>query len=235
MAFAFYKSNRDLVVGGAGRFLWQETEAEHGSAVAFPSKIADIINVVNYAPNGANGWRDWGQTTDGVTISRGMSMTTWDTDQVPEVHEAVDRFTHTLATNIAEITAENLKLAWEGGSIVSVSGGLPGERYVPFGIPTDLTERRLAVVFKDRHGYFWAWVFREATLNTLGDAVYARGAMWVTPCTFKLFADPSINDEHDQVFRIYTDRPATTSTSTSTSTTTSTSTSTTSTSTSTTL
>jgi len=227
MGFAFYRSSREQVIGGAGRLLYQLTAAELGSTPVFPTKISDIMNTSNFAAQVANGWRDFGQTNDGITISRAVSMTTWDTDQVTEVVEAIDRWTHTLATNLAEMSLENLQLAWEGGTITAVSGGLPGERYLPFGIPSTLTARRIAVLFRDRYGYLHAWVFREAQLNTMGETAFTRGTMQTLPCTWKLFADTAINDENDQTFRYYTDKPATTSTSTTTSTSSSTSTTTT--------
>ena len=223
---AFFQADRDQVIGGAARFLWQETLAEHGSAVSFPTKIDDIIDVVSYKARQTNGWRDFGQTSDGITITRNLTLTTWDTDQVPEVYEAVDRWTHLLASNIAEVTLENFQAAWEAGTIVPVVGGLPGERRLSFGIPSTLTERRLAVVFKDHHGYFWAWIFRRAALNTVGDTVYNRGVMQLMPATFKLYPDPDIDDENDQICRVHTNAPATTSTSTTSTSTTTTSTST---------
>jgi len=213
---SFFQADRDQVIGGAARFLWQETSTEHGGAVSFPSKIDDVINVVSYKARQENGWRDFGQTSDGITVTRNLSLTTWDTDQVPEVYEAVDRWTHLLASNIAEVTLDNMKVAWQGGTIANVAGGLADERYLPLGIPTTLTERRLAVVFKDHHGYLWAWIFRRAALNTVGDTVYNRGAMQLLPATFKLYPDPDIDDENDQVCRVHTNQPATTSTSTST-------------------
>lgn len=214
--------------------MWQQTAAEHGTPVSFPSKISDVINTTSYHPQIANGWRDFGQTVDGLSIARAVDRTAFDSDAASGVNEDVEGFTHTLATGLAETTPENLVLVWEGGAVVDVIDGLPNERYVPFGDPTDFTERRIAILFKDRLGYLWMYAFRRAQLHELGDAEHNRAEMLVTPCTFKLFPDTNIDSGRDRVYRLYTNKPAMTSTSTSTTSSTSTSSSTTSTSSSTT-
>jgi len=197
----FYYVDAEKVIGGAGRLLYAPDTAD------FPTKIADVIDTTTYAAMCENGWEDFGFTDGGITITRNVDVTVWDTDQMPEVDQVVDRWTHELSTNIVQQTLAKLKVAWQGGTVQSVTGGLEGERYLPFGAPSTLIRRRMCVIFKDKNGYLWMWAFRYARLSAGGDMSYSRGAMLVTPVTFKLFPDTSIEDEDDRVFRIFTNCP----------------------------
>lgn len=110
-----YSVNSNNIVGGPGRLVvktWDGT---------YPATISDVMGTSDpYAL--AAGWRDLGATTEGITISRGFETEDFTVDQVSgPVETSITGWTHTLATNLAENTPENRKLALAGGTIIETA------------------------------------------------------------------------------------------------------------------
>ena len=110
-----YAVNSNNIVGGPGRLVVKNWDG------IYPESIADVMSLTDpFTLMG--GWRDLGATTEGITIARGFETEDFVVDQVSgPVETSITGWTHSLATNLAENTPENRKLALAGGTIIETA------------------------------------------------------------------------------------------------------------------
>lgn len=110
-----YSVNSDNIVGGPGRLVvktWDGT---------YPETIAEVM-ALNEPFALTAGWRDLGATVEGITINRAFETEDFSVDQVSSpVESSITGWTHSLATNLAENTVDNRKLALIGGTIAETA------------------------------------------------------------------------------------------------------------------
>ena len=190
--------NDDNFIRGAARLLWA------GTTIAFPTKIADIINASLYTAN-AN-WNDLGATKTGITVTVNNTEETFDVDQVFGIIDSRPTgWECTVGTSLAEMTLTHLQFAWEGSAISSVAGGLTGENQVGVGNPTTYTRRQLAVLFQKENGNIRAYCFRKVQRMPQASAIlYSKtGEQQTLPVLFQCLADTSISDVQQRFFMVF--------------------------------
>ena len=190
--------NDDNFIRGAARILWA------GTTIAFPVTIADVINVSTYDP--MTGWNDLGATKTGITITVNNTEETFDVDQIySDIDARPTSWECSVSTALAEMTLARLQLAWEGGSIATVTSGGQNESQLGIGAPTTYTRRRLAVLFQKQNNKIRAYVFRKVQRTPQESAItYAKtGEQQAVPMRFKAFADLSITDPLSRFFVLF--------------------------------
>ncbi len=102
-------------------------------------------------------------------------------------------YEQTVATALAEVSLEHLRVAWEGGP---VSGSTPGVTTMGVGEPNTYTRRRLAVIFQKANGNLRMHAFRKTQRSAQESAIpYNKtGEQQSIPVTFRALADTSIAD-----------------------------------------
>jgi hypothetical protein len=149
-----------------------------------------------------SGWTELGSTRSGAQIAKNNTEDQLDIDQiygailgVPNEHEM------TIATQLAEVTLENIQLAWELDDAISVNvtTAIP-ERTLPMGASTSYTQRRLAVLHQKTigpaAGLIRASVFRNTTRSAQNSALdyQKQGQMQTLPHQFRAYIDPYMTD-----------------------------------------
>ena len=169
----------------------------------FPSGIDDIIVLSSGATqyDAQAGWEDLGATKGGVTVSTNHTEETLTVDQIfGDIDSAPTAWEASVQTALAEMTLENLQVAWEGSAITTNSDG---ERVFGFGQPDEYTKRRLAVLFKHpRTDKVRATVVRIAQLQPVESSIVfnREGDQMTIPVQFKAIADTSISDPYSRFF-----------------------------------
>lgn len=169
----------------------------------FPTGINDIIVTSSGATqyDAQAGWVDLGATKGGVTVSTNHTEETLTVDQIfGDIDSSPTAWEASVQTALAEMTLENLQVAWEGSEI-SVNGA--GERTFGFGQPDEYTKRRLAVLFKHpRTDKIRATVVRIAQLQPVESSIVfnREGDQMTIPVQFKAIADPSVDDPYSRFF-----------------------------------
>lgn len=150
-----------------------------------------------------SGWFELGSTRSGAQVAKNNTEDQLDIDQiygsilgVPNEHEM------TVTTQLAEVTLENIQLAWDlAGSIsTDVTTSIP-ERTLGLGAPTSYTQRRLAVLHKKTigpaAGLIRGAIFRSVTRSATNSQLdYQKtGQMQTLPIQFRAYIDPNITDE----------------------------------------
>ena len=158
MSGTFLKVNGTNVVKGAGRMMIADTSADH------PTAIADVIDLTAGATlyDAQADWTDVGATTGGIVITRGFETEGYTVDQVQgDLGEDVTGWTNTVETSLAETTPENFQLAWVGSAITTdTTVTTNDEETIHFGDPEFIPQRKLSVLFQDRHGLIRLYAFR---------------------------------------------------------------------------
>lgn len=188
--------NDDNFIRGAARLLVA------GTTIAFPTTVADIINLSTYDAN--TGWSDLGATKSGVTFTRGNQEETFDVDQILSIIDSrPTEWTETIATQLAEMTLARLQVAWEGSAPGVTSDALFNT--MGLGAPLSYTKRRLAILFQKQNGKLRAQVFRKVQHSAQDSAiVYNKtGDQQSVPLTLVALADTSIVDLNQQIQVIF--------------------------------
>jgi hypothetical protein len=195
----FHRVNVDdnNFIRGAARLLWA------GTTVAFPTTIADIINVCTY--DAMTGWNDLGATKTGITVTYNNDEETFDIDQIiGDIDSRPTTQDVSVATALAEMTLARLQIAWEGGTITSVTSGGQSESQMGVGTPATYTKRRLAVLFQKANGKIRAHVFRKVQRSPVEAAIAFNktGEQQSVPIRFRALADTSITSVDTRYFLI---------------------------------
>jgi len=196
-------------IRGAGRGLTAAITQE------FPNEINDVIDLKEPITFDAQaGWADLGATKNGINITRNNAEEEFDVDQIQGAIAALPtNWEMSVATQLSEVTLEKLSLAWEAGEVstnTSTESGVD-EKQLPLGQPSVYTIRRLAVVFRredlDSGGdnLIRAYCFRKAQRTPQESTItHAKtGDQIVIPVTFRILADPSVEDPEARFGIIY--------------------------------
>lgn len=106
-----FKGDTDNVIGGAARLLIA------ASGTTKPTGIDDIMSIAwPYYP--VSPWVDLGYTKKGLKLARGHESQKHEVDQIKGPYdETVTAWSEEISTDLAETSLENIKIAWEGGTI----------------------------------------------------------------------------------------------------------------------
>lgn len=190
--------NDESFIRGAARLLWA------GTTIAFPTKIADVINMSTY--DATANWNELGATKTGISISINNAEETFDVDQIAgDISTEPTNWEVFVGTQLAEMTLERLAVAWEG-SAVTVDATPPSgsEKELGIGQPTAYTQRRLAVLFQRPNGKIRGYFFRKAQRTPQESTIaHAKtGEQQSVPVRFKCLADSSISEVKKRFFII---------------------------------
>lgn len=143
MANPFYPTaiNDESFVRGPGRVLIASLSQ------AMPSQIGDVVNLSTFAAQ--SGWTDLGATKGGVQITFNNSEEGFDVDQILAEIESIPTGSEMfIQTQIAQVTADWLALAWEGVAVTTNSSPAIPEKNTSFGPFESYTKRRMAVAHR---------------------------------------------------------------------------------------
>jgi len=193
----FFVVDTTKLVRGAARIMYAPI------AETKPLEIADVIDTTTYAAQGT--WKDFGSTREGIQITINNTETAFDVDQVQgDIGTAPDSWECFVATNLAEVTLENLVIAWEGASITTDTVPTPDERETGFAGATAYIERRLAVLFQKPTslitGYFFHRAVRAPQEGTLN--FQKGGDAQTIAVRFRALADSTESDPLKAFFRV---------------------------------
>lgn len=189
-------------VRGAARLLYAP------ESTPFPSGINDIVATASGASqyDAQVGWTDLGATKTGIGISVNNAEETFEVDQIiGDIDSAPVDWSCSVQTQLAEMTLEHLKIAWEGSTITTNTSPTPDEREMGYGQADEYTRRLLAVLYKNKADKVRAFVFRRVQLQPAESAVNFNktGEQISIPVQFKGLADPTISDIQKRFFVIY--------------------------------
>jgi len=194
MAFHRYSVTDDNFIRGAGRLLLA------GITVAFPTTIADIVNLSTY--DAQTGWVDAGATKTGITITNNFSEETFDIDQeLVDIDSRPTGYEYSVATALEEFDLAHMQIAWQAG-VISTSGS---EQRMGVGTPVTYLKKRLAVLMQKESGKLRAFVFRKAQRTPQESAVtFAKtGEQISIPVRFKALPDPSVAEIDERVYVVF--------------------------------
>lgn len=189
---SFFVVDQTKLVKGAGRLMYAS------SAQPKPTKISDVINTSTYAAQ--SGWNDLGATREGIQITVNNTESGFDVDQVAGLLLTTpENWECSVTTNLAEVTLENMVIAWEGAAVTVDNVPSPSEKETGFAGATSYTERRLAVMFQKPAsagsalvGYFFWRAVRAPQEGTLN--FQKGGDAQVIPVRFNILADATQAD-----------------------------------------
>jgi len=194
----FHRVDTSNVRRGAGRIMY----AAIGTTK--PADIADVINVTSY--DAVSPWEDLGATREGIQITINNTESGFDVDQVAGLIDvAPEEWEVFVTTRLAEITLENMVLAWEGAAITTDTAPTPDERETGFVGATTYTERRMAVLFREpKAGGITAHFFHRAVRAPQESGLdYRRGGDPMTiQVRFRILADDTETDPAFAFFRV---------------------------------
>lgn len=196
----FFVVDQAKLVKGAGRLMYA------ADSVTKPAEIGDVIDTTTFLAQ--TGWFDLGATREGIQIVVNNTESGFDVDQVNGLLLTTpDNWEVSVTTNLAEVTLENMVIAWEGATITTDTGMTPNERETGFVGATSYTERRLAVLFKKPAsaggtltGYFFHRAVRAPQEGTLN--FQKGGDAQVIPVRFNILADTTETDTNFAFFRV---------------------------------
>jgi hypothetical protein len=173
-----------------------------GGTTPAPTVTSTQLGNGQYDVAPGSGWTELGSTRSGVQIAKNNTEDQLDIDQiygailgVPNEHEM------TVATQLAEVTLENIALSWEEDDAISVNVTTPiPERTLPLGASVSYTQRRLAILHQKTigpaAGLVRAVIFRNTTRSAQNSALdyQKQGMMQTLPHQFRAYIDPYMTD-----------------------------------------
>lgn len=189
--------NDESFIRGAARLMWA------GTTVAFPTKIGDVVNLSTFEPQ--TNWNDLGATKTGIQITVNNSEETFDVDQIlADISSQPTNWEVSVGTQLAEMTAERLQIAWEGSPVTTATEDGVSTKTLGIGQPLSYTQRRLAVLFRRPNGKIRAYLFRKVQrMPQESNVTHAKtGEQISIPVRWKAVADTSIADVYSRFFVI---------------------------------
>lgn len=193
----FFVGDQSKLVRGAARIMIADSDQ------AKPLKLEDVIDLTDYTAQ--TGWSDLGFTVQGIQINVNNTEQGFDVDQVQGIiGSAPTGWSCDVQTRLAEMTLDNLIIAWEGAAKTVDTAVTPNEEETGFAGASSYTERRGAVLFQRPDltilGFlFHRWV-RAPQQGTL-DFQKAGNAQNI-PMQFNCLADSTETDSRMQFFRV---------------------------------
>jgi len=118
---------------------------------SFPGELESVINPTTYALDSA--YSPLGGTSeDGVVLRRTAEL--FDGIPIDQRRTALDEGEPEAWSMEAEVTLmetdlENLQIAWEGGTLVDITGSVVNQKMMPLGAPAAFTERVFVIIQED--------------------------------------------------------------------------------------
>jgi len=193
----FFVVDQTKLVRGAGRILIAP------SSQAKPTQLSDVIDLATYAAK--TGWTDAGATTQGITININNTESSFDVDQVNgAIGTAPDIWSCNVTTQLAEVTVDNLIIAWDGAAKTVDSTPTIPETETGFAGATAYTERRMAIMFKDFANNIWGFFFHRAVRSPVQSSFQFQktGNEMTIPIDLNILADATESDPVKQFFRL---------------------------------
>jgi hypothetical protein len=153
-----------------------------------------------YDPQGL--WTTPGGTKNGVNSVMNNDEETFTIDQqLTPIATQPSTWTWTIATSLAEVTMENLALAWDMGPVTVNATPATPEKRVGMGAPLAYTQRRVAIVHRRVSGLLRMHFFYQCSRNpaetTLG--YQATGDQQSVPFNMTAYADDYVSDQYSNV------------------------------------
>jgi len=193
-------NNTNDIIRGPARLLYRSTVGSGtglASAIA-PLTIAAIIPTVAMDGACASDWTDFGAVDGAVTHQREITS---DEDVVENstspIRSVILGSRDIVIANLAEISLENLQVAWELGGISTNSSPTPNERTLPLAAPESFTERMIAFVYAKPDGTIRAHIFWKVTLAGVASGVaFAKTPKGLIPVQFNAQVVTTITDSN---------------------------------------
>lgn len=208
---SFFKVDPTYLIGSAARTVVART-----SDIASPwTRVDQIINVTNALSYAAKtNVLDIGSAREGQgsNYSRNIEASEWRVEQVTDaLYEDITQIPRSITVQIAEMTAEKLRLLENAPAVTAVSAasGYSAATRVDFGSIEQLDRWRVAMIGQFRKGIgrdvvepdgfvrgaFYAVVLHSATISPSEASLeLQKGQLANVPLTFRAFADASIAD-----------------------------------------
>jgi len=197
-----FVNDRSFIRGAARILIAPITQAR-------PAKISDVIALASTSAvalyDAASGWTDLGATKTGCQITVNNAEEAFDIDQVlGDISSQPTNWEVSVGTQLAEMTPERLRIAWEGSAITLDVGPTPDEEEIGFGAPSAYTQRRLAVMFQRPNGFIRAYLFwKVQRMPQESSVTHAKtGEQISVPVRFKALADTTVTDPYKRFFII---------------------------------
>ena len=189
------------ILRGPARLLYYSSIATGGACpiATEPTTISDILADGTISGAAGTGWTDFGAVEGAVTHQREL---TTDQDVVENslspIRDVLIGVKDTVIANLAEVSFENLQVAWELGGIVTNSGVTPNEKTIPFSVPESLTPRMIAFVHAKPDGKLRAHVFWNVTPgNAASGLALAKTPKGTIPVQFNCAVMTDIVDSNN--------------------------------------
>lgn len=190
---SFFVVDQTKLIKGAARIMYA------AAAQTKPAKIGDVIDTTTFAAQ--SGWSDLGATRTGIQITVNNTESSLEVDQVRGlIGTSPDNWECTVVTQLAQVTLENMVIAWEGAAVTTDNTPSPSEKQTGFAGATSYTERRLAVLFQKASpapvGKIVAWLFWRAVRAPVAGVLdfQKSGDAMTIPVTFNILADATQTD-----------------------------------------
>src|SRR3954447_22766283 len=197
-----FVNDRSFIRGAARILIAPITQAR-------PARISDVIALASTSAvalyDAASGWTDLGATKTGCQITVNNAEEAFDIDQVlGDISSQPTNWEVSVGTQLAEMTPERLRIAWEGSAITLDVGPTPDEEEIGFGAPSAYTQRRLAVMFQRPNGFIRAYLFwKVQRMPQESSVTHAKtGEQISVPVRFKALADTTVTDPYKRFFII---------------------------------
>lgn len=197
-----FVNDRSFIRGAARILIAPITQAR-------PARIADVIALASTSAvalyDAASGWTDLGATKTGCQITVNNAEEAFDIDQVlGDISSQPTNWEVSVGTQLAEMTPERLRVAWEGSAITLDTSPTPDEEEIGFGAPSAYTQRRLAVMFQRPNGFIRAYLFwKVQRMPQESSVTHAKtGEQISVPVRFKALADTTVTDPYKRFFII---------------------------------
>jgi hypothetical protein len=197
-----FVNDRSFIRGAARILIAPITQAR-------PARISDVIALASTSAvalyDAASGWTDLGATKTGCQITVNNAEEAFDIDQVlGDISSQPTNWEVSVGTQLAEMTPERLRVAWEGSAITLDTTPTPDEEEIGFGAPSAYTQRRLAVMFQRPNGFIRAYLFwKVQRMPQESSVTHAKtGEQISVPVRFKALADTTVTDPYKRFFII---------------------------------
>jgi hypothetical protein len=193
--------SENKIYRGAGRVVYAPVTQ------AFPTQISDVMDKTTYTLTA--GWTDIGGTTDdGVKVGRGVKVfdgVTVDQLRTPVLLGEIDEWTGAVEMTLLHTDAVTLQTIWEGATLTVVGN----EQVVDFGSPSQLTERRIAIIQRhSKTGALRMFCIRRAKIDATDYEVMLQASdPSATPWNLLMLPDTDVAVDQN-MFTVYEEIPA---------------------------
>jgi len=177
-----------------------QVAVSNASYSSFPGEIESVINPTTYAI--AAGYTPLGGTSeDGVVIRRSAELSegiSIDQRRTNLDEGEPDSWGMEAELTLMETDLDNLAIAWEGGTVVDITGSQINQKMMPISAPGTFTEKVFIVVQEDvKTGRLRVAAMRKATPMVDGSELnMQKSSATGLALKLKLKADEDIAEHH---------------------------------------